>query len=61
MIVNDSGYWTIFEKKNLKNILKNFLKKIFFSTFLQGSFIYLWQSNQTQIMLLSFTIATLSR
>ena len=32
------------------------LKKIIFSTFL-----YLWQSNQTQFTLLSFTIALISR
>ena len=56
MIVNDSGHWNIFEKKIEKNFEIFFEKKNFFSTFLQGSFLYLWRSNQTQIMLLSFTI-----
>ena len=52
----------IFLKKKFEKKFEIFFeKKIIFSTFLQGSFIYLWQSNQTQIMLLSFTIATLSR
>ena len=49
-------------KKKIEKFFEIFFeKKKFFSTFLQGSFIYLWRSNQTQIMLLSFTIATLSR